>query len=487
MTEVVELGRALLVLAGGIMLALLSSKVTERWPIPAPAIFLIAAAVISDIFPRLQTLLSTRDLVGLVTIALILILFDGGMSVGWKRFRTSLWPILTLGVPGTFLTAGVLAVAGHYLFDFSWTTAGIVGTALAPTDPAVMFSVFGRRQVVGRSGTILEGESGANDPVGIALLLSLLEVARVGHAGPGTVVVDFVVEMAVGVAIGLAAARLLTLALRHVSMPSEGLYPIRTLAAALLIYGAATLAHGSGFIAVFVAGIALGDERVPYKAGIEHFHSSLASLGEIVAFAVLGLSVSLRGLGATSIWLTGLLLALLLAVVVRPVVIGALLIPVRLSRGEKLFVAWGGLKGAVPILLGAFALMAGIADASTVYAVVFVVVAFSVLIQGASMFTLARRLGVPMREVAPEPWNISVRLTNEPRGVRRYFVGSGSLAAGIKLEDLPIGEDTWISMIIHQGQVVQPNGEYVIQPGDELLVLTEAERIPELQELFGAG
>lgn len=485
MAEVIEFGRAVLVFAAGVTLALYSSKLTERVPIPAPAIFLFAAAVASDLIPALGRVMPIHVVVDAVSLALVLILFDGGMSVGRRRFRAAWAPILGLGVAGTFLTTGLLALAGHYLLDLSWLTAGIVATALAPTDPAVMFSVFGRKQVVGRSGTVLEGESGANDPVGIALMLSLLQAAPSSHGGgAGAVALNFVIEMGVGAAVGLAAAVLLSRTMRYITLPSEGLYPLRTLAAAFVIYGAATLLHGSGFLAVFVAGIAIGDVHAPYKVAIERFHSSLASLAEIIAFAALGLTISLTSLGTERIWLTGLLLALLLAVIVRPLVAGALLVPVRMSRGEKVFIAWGGLKGAVPILLGAFALQAGVDGAQTIYNIVFVVVAFSVIAQGTTMFAVARRLGVPMRDVEPEPWDIAVRLQGEPRGLRRFFVGDDSRAAGVAIKDLPIGEQAWISMIIRHGHIARPHGDYVLQPGDEVLVLAEAERAAVLHHLF---
>src|SRR5262249_13846790 len=151
------------------------SKLTEWVPIPGPALFLLVGAVASDVFPGLSVL-DTQSVERIGVVALIVILFDGGMHVGWRRFRTSAGPIVVLGVVGTFATAGVVAVFAHALLDFSWTSAGIIGAAVAPTDPAVMFSVLGRRQISGRSGTILEGESGANDPVGIALLIGMLEL-----------------------------------------------------------------------------------------------------------------------------------------------------------------------------------------------------------------------------------------------------------------------------------------------------------------------
>jgi len=170
------------------------------------------------------------------------------------------------------------------------------------------------------------------------------------------------------------------------------------LAAAGVIYGIASVAHGSGFLAVFIAGLALGDLDIPYKRQIRRFHTALASLAEIVVFVALGLTVHVTQFGA-SIWLDGLVLAVLLAFLARPLGLAPLLAPLRLRIGEKLFIAWGGLKGAVPILLAAFAILAEVDDAQRVYEIVFVVVGFSVVVQGASVPFVASRLGVPMRVV----------------------------------------------------------------------------------------
>ena len=390
MAELSEFGAYVLVVSGGVLLALLARKLTEHFPIPAPALFLVVAAAAPVIVPQIRTV----ERIGVV--ALIVILFDGGMHIGWRRFRRGALPIASLGVIGTLATAGVVAACAHYLLDFDWTTAGILGAALAPTDPAVMFSILGDKEIRGRTGTILEGEAGVNDPVGIALMIGMLEFATTDGGSLWAVVREFALQLSIGLAVGLAGTVLLVVFMRRVHLPSEGLYPLRTLAAAGVIYGIASVAHGSGFLAVFIAGLALGDLDIPYKRQIRRFHTALASLAEIVVFVALGLTVHVTQFGA-SIWLDGLVLAVLLAFLARPLGLAPLLAPLRLRIGEKLFIAWGGLKGAVPILLAAFAILAEVDDAQRVYEIVFVVVGFSVVVQGASVPFVASRLGVPMR------------------------------------------------------------------------------------------
>ena len=488
MDELLDFGLIVLVVAGGFALALAAIKLTERFPIPGPALFLIAAAVLSDVFPELNEHLSIRTVERIGVVALIVILFDGGMHVGWRRLRRSAVPIGLLGVAGTFGTAALMAVLAHSAFGFDWTTSWILGAALAPTDPAVMFSVLGNREVGGRSGTILEGESGANDPVGIALMIGILEYATESGASAWGVAGDFAIEMVVGLAVGAAGAWVLIPVMRRVSLPNEGLYPLRTLAAAGVIYAVATVAHGSGFLAVFVAGLLIGDIRAPYKAEIERFHTSLASLAEILVFVALGVTVSIALLGDENIWREGILLALLVAVVARPLVVVPLLLGTRLRWGERVFIAWGGLKGAVPILLATFVVLNGeIEEASRIYGIVFIVVALSVIVQGSSLPFVASRLGIPMREVEPEPWDLSIRLRTEPRLVRRYVVAPESRAVGETIRELPIGERSWISLIIRDGEPEQPRGSTALVAGDELLVLTETRDARVLARLFEAG
>jgi potassium/hydrogen antiporter len=401
MHEVLHFGAIVLLVSGALSVALLSNKLSERLRVPAAAFFLLAAALASDIWPGLGSALSIREVERIAVVALIVILFDGGMRVGWHRFRESGVPIVSLGLVGTFATAGLMMLAAHYLLDFSWQTSGLLGAALAPTDPAVMFSVFGRKEIAGRTGTILEGESGANDPVGIALMLAAVSLAQTDSTSVASAVGEFLLELGVGIALGMIGAYFLLIAMRRIVLPNPSLYPLRSLAFAGAIYGLATVAHGSGFLAVYIAGILIGDAEIPAKRAIERFHTSLASLAEIVVFVALGLTVDLTLLGQNHRWLDGLVLAIVLAFVARPLAVGPLLMPTKLARNERLFVMWSGLKGAVPILLASFAVLGGVKDAERIYGIVFVVVAFSVLLQGATVPWAAARLGIPMRTTTP--------------------------------------------------------------------------------------
>ena len=403
MHEVTHFGAIVLLVSSAFAVAVLANKLSERLRVPAAGLFLLAAAVASDVWSDLGDALSIRDVERIAVVALVVILFDGGMRVGWTRFRESAVPIVSLGLLGTFATAGLMTLAAHYLLDFRWETAGLLGAALAPTDPAVMFSVFGRQEVGGRTGTILEGESGANDPVGIALMLAAVSLAETNPTSVAAAIGEFFLQLGVGTIVGVVGAYVLMQFLRRIVLPNVALYPLRPLAFAGVIYGVATVAHGSGFLAVYIAGILIGDAEIPAKRGIERFHTSLASLAEIVVFVALGLTVSLAALGDNHRWLDGLVLALVLALVARPLAVGPLLVPAHLTNGERLFVMWSGLKGAVPILLASFAVLGEVENADRIYGIVFVVVAFSVVLQGATIPYAATRLQVPMRTAQRSP------------------------------------------------------------------------------------
>ena len=490
MTDTGPFAELLLFLSLAAVAAILSNRLTSRLRVPAPALFLVAAAVTGAVLPGVVAP-PERTVERIVTVALLCILFDGGMHIGWRRFRAAAAPIVVVGVAGTFLTAAAAAAVAHFGFGFGWYVSLLVGTAIAPTDPAVVFSVLGQREIRGRSSTILEGESGANDPVGIALLVSLLTAGSLSGGALVQVGGEFVLQMGVGAALGLVGGRALLWFMRRISLPSEGLYPLRTLASVLVLYGATTIAHGSGFLAVFVAGIVLGDERAPFKKEVERFHSALASLGEIVAFVVLGLTVNLADLTRMDVWVPGLVLGSTLALVIRPMFVWLCLIPARLRRNEQAFVLFAGLKGAVPILLGSLLLAANVPGAHRLYGIVIVVVAFSVLVQGSLVPAAARALHLPMHLVEPQPWSLGVRLAEEPEGVLRLTVAVGSRADGRTVDEVADAAtdsgdsgDVWVNMVVRGGALVSVRGDTVLKAGDEVLVSADEQWHPRLESMF---
>ena len=308
-------------------------------------------------------------------------------------------------------------------------------------------------------------------------MIGLIELANEDDGSFSIVVSEFALEMAVGLVVGVAGAMLLLPVLRRVHLPSPTLYPLRVLACAGIVYGIASVAHGSGFLAVFVAGVLLGDVAVPRKGEIETFHSSLAALAEIAAFAALGLSVGLTGLDDAGTWGQGLVLALVLAFVARPLAVWPLLVPVRMARREKVFVVWGGLKGAVPILLGALAVLGEVDDSERIYGIVFVVVLFSVVVQGASVPHVAKRLGLSFRAV-----------DHDLAEVLEYVVREDAFANGRALRELPLGDRAWVGVLIRDGRPQGFGPETRLVPGDRVHVYCQPDDAAALGRIFaGAG
>jgi cell volume regulation protein A len=472
-SEISDFGLIVLLASAGLFLAVLAMRLAERVSLPNAALFLLGAGVLAASSDSVRNALSIEAVERIGVVALIIILFDGGLHIGLARSRRSIGPILALGIVGTFLTAGLLALVAHYVLGLSWITAGLIGAAVAPTDPAVTFSVLGAREIRGRAGTILEGEAGTNDPVGIALMIGMIELATEDGGNLSIVFEEFAVEMVVGLAIGVAGALVLLPVMRRANLSSPVLYPIRVLAGAGIIYGLASVANGSGFLAVFVAGILLGDVAAPRKGEIETFHSSLAALAEIGAFAALGFSIGYSDLDRASVWGEGIALAVILAFVVRPLAVAPLLLPVRLSRGEKMFIVWGGLKGAVPILLGALAVVAAVDDASRIYGIVFVVVLFSVVVQGGTVSLAADRLNVPFR-----------RIDHDLAEIVELVVLDDAFARGRQLGELPLGERAWVGVVIRDGKPLAFGPETVLERGDHVHVYCQPADAAALRRIF---
>ncbi|MBO0813049.1 MAG: cation:proton antiporter, partial [Microlunatus sp.] len=340
----------------------------------------------------------------------------------------------------------------------------------------------GGKEISGRTGVILEGESGANDPVGIALLTSLIAATGSGIDAVGSGVLEFGLQMVIGTAVGIVGGLCLRAVASRIQLESGAMHSVLIAAGAAAIFGVGSALHGSGFLAVFIAGILFGDARVPYRREIEQFTSGLAGLSEIVAFIVLGLNVDLRAAVQPRDLLTGIAIALIMIIVIRPLLVGVITLPIRLSRGERAFILFSGLKGAVPILLGLFILDTGRPETELVFAVIFVVVVISVVLQGSLVPFLARRFGVPMTSAPRRPWSLDLRFAEEPHGLKRHVVAAGSPADGRTIAELGVGERGWISLISRAGRHLPVRNSTRLQAGD--VILTQTDEDTSLDELL---
>jgi len=375
-----SIGWMLSVAGALILISVIFSRTSEKIGFPAVLLFLGIGLAAGYFLPLDFANFDLAFRIG--TVALVLILFDGGLNTPWKTARAHLVPASILATVGVAGTAVLMAVAG-YLLGLSWIEALLIGAIVSSTDAAAVFSALRGSgvQLRRRVGATLELESGLNDPMAIILTITLTSALIQGGLGhPLHLVMDIALQLAVGLAAGLAVGWCGQKLVQRVRVPAAGLYPALTLALALLAFGIPSLFMGSGFLAVYVAALMLGNKRLPYRPGILRVHDALAWLGQITMFLVLGL-LAIPSMLASAGW-HGLILALVLALLARPLMVTLCLLPFRFSAGDTAFISWVGLRGAVPILLASYPVMLGVEGALEIFHLVFFVVVVNALITG---------------------------------------------------------------------------------------------------------
>ncbi len=420
------------------------------------------------------------------TLALALILFDGGLNTPMAALRRTWAPAGMLATVGVALTAGLIALPAHW-WGLSWPQALVLGAVVSSTDAASVFSVLrgSGLQLKRRVGTTLELESGLNDPVAVILTVTLTaNLFAPGSVTPGRVLFEVARELLIGGAFGVGVGLGGRWLLRRFPLPTGGLYPALTLAFALLAYGMPTLVHGSGFLAVYLAGMVLGNGPLPYHNGLLRVHDALAWLAQIGMFLILGLLVFPSGL--LEVAGTGLALAILLAVVARPVVVALCLAPFQYPKREVAYIGWVGLRGAVPIVLATYPVLVGAPGADRIFHVVFFIVVANALVPGATVAWVTRRLGLQKAE-APAPQAvlaIESRLPLEGE-LMSFYVDEALVVMGATLRDLDFPEGSSVTLIVRGNRLIPPRGSTVLQAGDHVYVLAQPEDKGLIQLMFG--
>jgi cell volume regulation protein A len=419
------------------------------------------------------------------TVALVLILFDGGLNTSVSSLRRVLAPATVLATVGVAGTAALTALGARAL-GFGWAESLLVGAIVSSTDAAAVFSTLRNAgiQVRSRVAHLLEVESGVNDPMAVILTLAVTGALLEGSGPSWRILPDTVVQLAVGIAGGLAVGYLGLWVLARVRLAASGLYPVMTLSLAFVAFGAPTLLWGSGFVAVYVAAVVLGNGALPYVSGLRRVHDAMAWFSQIAMFLLLGLLAFPTRLAAVAG--PGLALGLFLALVARPIVVAALLLPFRVPRREVVFVAWVGLRGAVPIMLATFPVLSGVAGARHVFDVVFFVVVVSTIVQGTTIRWLARALGLEIPSPPAPRAALEIVSTQQLAGeVLSYYVEPASAVAGSRISDLPFPEGSAVMLVVRGRELVAARGRTVLQPGDHVYVFTTAADKAFVHLLFG--
>jgi potassium/hydrogen antiporter len=478
----------LILLAGALLaLGIGATLVAGRLRVPGLVLFLGLGMVIGSDGLGLIEFGHSLDDVELArtigVIALTLILFEGGLAAGWSEIRPVLWPSLSLATLGTLVTAVVVGLAASWLLDLSTLEGMLLGSIVAATDGAAVFSVLRGSSIERRLARLLEAESGFNDPIAIVLVLGFIDAIQQPGYGALDMVWLCVRELGIGAVIGVLAGRLAAEAFGRVRFGSGGLYPVASIASAALAFGLADAAHGSGFLAVYVTGLALGSARIPARRTVADFHDSLAWVSQIAVFFTLGLLVFPSQLGDVAV--DALLVAAVLMLVARPLATFLTTVGARFSAREKLLLGWAGLRGAVPIVLATFPVIEGVPQANSFFVIVFFVVLASTLIQGVTFEPLARSLRLTTEEPAiPRPLLEVGTIRRLGAEVIEFPVGADDAVAGRLVRELDLPREALVSVIVRGEQALLPRGSTEIEAGDRLHVLVRAPQRERVEGLL---
>jgi cell volume regulation protein A len=481
----VSINAAMLLAGVLLLLGIASSKFSARLGVPVLVLFLSVGMLAgSEGLGRIP--FEDYGLANNIgSVALALILFDGGLRTPLQAVRRVWKPALALSTVGVLLTSLITGLAASWVLGLPLLQGLLVGSIVGSTDAAAVFSVLRSSglRLPERLTATLEVESGANDPMAIFLTLGLIGVITGSADSPLALLWLFLGQFGVGTIAGLLVGRLATAAVNHINLDTPGLYPLLALAFALVAFGAAAVLGGSGFLAVYIAGIVLGSSTIVFRRGIFSFHDAIAWLGQIVLFVMLGLLSFPSRLMAVA-W-EGLLIALVLILVARPIAVWASVWPFRFRRRELSFLSWVGLKGAVPITLATFPLLAGVPKSGQIFNAVFFVVLLSALSQGWSLPLVARWLHIG-RPADPTPaLSVEINALRQVDGeIVDYTVKRGALVAGQQLRELALPDGVVVSLIVRGQEVVMPRGSSMLLPGDHVFVALRTALEPLIDRLF---
>lgn len=473
----------LLVGAVLVLIGIFSSLVATRFGVPLLLVFLVLGMLVGEDGPGGLKFDDYRTTYLVGSLALSVILFDGGLRTKLSVFRGALAPSLLLATVGVVATAALTGAAAWGLFrDMAPLEALLLGGIVASTDAAAVFFLLrsGGLRLEPRVGAVLEIESGTNDPVAVFLTIVLTELVLAGQTTPTWSVLGRLAEQgAIGAAMGVLGGFAIVWLLNRVDMPG-GLHPLFVVAGVLTVYAATALIGGSGLLAVYLAGLVVANRPVRAYPTIVGFHDAATWLCQIVMFLVLGLLVT-----PTTLWsyaVPGLLIAAVLTFVARPLAVWLCLAPFGFGAKETFFVSWVGLRGAVSIFLAAIPTLAGVPDSAVFFNVAFFVVLFSLIAQGSTINPLARRLGIALRRTTPSVSRTEIDIPGQvDREMAGYPIVADSLVLG--LSHLPPW--TRLVMVVRDGEILGPEQAGILRVGDYAYFLTPPDRVPRLDRLLG--
>ena len=479
--DVHQLDMFVLVGAGVTLLAILAVRVSTRAGLPSLLLYLLMGVVLGENFLGIG--FENAELAhALGFAALAVILAEGGLTTEWRSVRPSMRLGLSLATLGVAVSVTLVALAAHYVLGLSWELSVLLGAVTSPTDAAAVFSVLRGLPIAPRLAGALEAESGLNDAPTV-VLVTLISTGSVSDHGALFTLAVIVFELGAGTAIGLGVGFGGAWLIRRAALPASGLYPLSVLCLCLLAYGAAAAAHASGFAAIYVAALVLGNSELPHRTATRSFSEGIAWLAQIGLFVMLGLLLSPEKItpSVIAIAVGG---SLLLTFVARPisVVLSALLQP--MPWRDLAFISWAGLRGAVPIVLATIPFAEGVTDAERLFAIVFVIVVISTLLTGPTLPWVAQRLDVT-RQLEPRSLDLEVApLERVAADMLQVTISPVSQLHGVEVGELRLPEGSIVSMLVRDGKAIVPDRRTVLRRGDDLLVVTpRGLREPTVQRL----
>ena len=464
----------------------LSSRLSRRFGLPFYLIFLAVGMLAGANGPGGIEFDDFGASFRLGTLALVMILFDGGLNTSPAAVRRVALPAGLLATVGVLLVAGLTAAMAHF-FGLAWPQAVLVGAIVSSTDAAAVFSQLrgARLSLSHRVASTIEVESGLNDPMAVLLTFAVTHWLAGEATSVAALIGDIVWQFAVGGVLGVAVGGVAARVLRRFRSSVAGLYPVLTLATALIAFGLPTVLGGSGFLAVYLAGMTLGAERLPYRSGLVRFHDATAWLSQVGMFLLLGLLITpaeaLPALG----WGVGV--ALLLTFVARPLAAALCLAPFGYRWREVLFIGWAGLRGSVPIVLAIYPVLAGVDADRQVFAGVFFIVLVSAVLPGATLGRAARAARLD-EAPPPAPRAVLEMVSIEPLDgeVISFHISPALAVAGAAIRDVPWPEGAAALLVVRGPQLIPPRGSTVLEPGDHVYLLAHEPDLPLLRLLFGS-
>jgi potassium/hydrogen antiporter len=451
-------------------IAVLTASLSQRLQAPSALLFLGLGMLVGEDVLGLISVDDQQLVQNLGVLALVVILFEGGLTTKPTDLRRAWVPGGLLATVGVLLTAAVTGLGVYLLLGLDPMTAALLGAVVASTDAAAVFSTLRTINLPARLGAVLKFESGANDPFAVALTIGLLEYWR--QQPPAAALVAFgvgqlVIGLLVGGLVGWAGSHVL----RRVRLPAEGLYPVAALAIAGMAYGAAVPLGGSGFLAVYIAGLLVGGLVRRRRRGIRDFHEGLANASEIGLFLILGLLVFPSDL--PDVWVPGIVTAAILTLVARPLATALCLLPARLPWREQTVIGWAGLRGAVPIVLATFPILSGYPEGRLIFDIVFFVVLLSTLVQGVSVGPLVGWLGVRAARPAWAPVAEALPIDEVEADIVEVVVTEDLPIVGQRIADVPLRRGMLMASIVRGESVLVPRGDTEICDGDLLLIVVQ--------------